>query len=59
MAGSRRFPLPWSVKELGACFVVRDHNGQKLALVYLKNKLGGTLTFLGEAQSCEQPPYRC
>jgi hypothetical protein len=24
----RRFPAPWSVEELDACFVVRDHNGQ-------------------------------
>jgi hypothetical protein len=27
----RRFPPPWSVEELEACFVVRDHNGQALA----------------------------
>jgi len=27
----RRFPPPWSVEELDACFVVRDHNGQALA----------------------------
>ena len=25
-----RFPLPWSVEELDACFVVRDANGQAL-----------------------------
>jgi hypothetical protein len=25
---TRRFPPPWSVEELDACFVVRDHNGQ-------------------------------
>jgi len=24
---ARRLPLPWSVEELQACFVVRDHNG--------------------------------
>jgi len=24
---TRRFPPPWSVDELDACFVVRDHNG--------------------------------
>jgi hypothetical protein len=24
----RRFPPPWVVEELDACFVVRDHNGQ-------------------------------
>jgi len=23
---TRRFPPPWSVEELDACFVVRDHN---------------------------------
>ena len=28
----RRFPPPWSVEELDACFVVRDHNGQQLAI---------------------------
>ena len=28
---ARRFPPPWSVKELDACFVVRDQNGQQLA----------------------------
>jgi hypothetical protein len=53
------FPPPWSVEELDACFVVRDHNGQKLALVYLKNELKDALTFLGEAQSCALLPYRC
>jgi hypothetical protein len=26
---ARRFPLPWAVEELnGACFIVRDHNGE-------------------------------
>jgi len=24
----RRFPPPWSVEELDACFVVRDNGGQ-------------------------------
>jgi len=28
MAKWRRFPPPWSVEELDACYVVRDHNGQ-------------------------------
>jgi len=28
----RRFPPPQSVEEQEACFVVRDHNGQQLAL---------------------------
>jgi hypothetical protein len=26
----RRFPAPWSVEELEACFVVKDAGGQKL-----------------------------
>jgi hypothetical protein len=26
---ARRFPPPWSVEELEACFVVRDHDGQQ------------------------------
>jgi len=25
----RRFPPPWSVEETAACFIVRDHNGQR------------------------------
>jgi hypothetical protein len=32
------FPPPWSVEELDACFVVRDHNGQQLA--YVEDELG-------------------
>jgi hypothetical protein len=31
VAERRRFPPPWSIDELEACFVVRDHNGQQLA----------------------------
>jgi hypothetical protein len=30
---ARRFPPPWSIEETDACFVVLDHNGQKLAYV--------------------------
>jgi len=30
----RRFPPPWSVEELDACFVVRDRSGQKLGYFY-------------------------
>jgi hypothetical protein len=37
---ARRFPPPWSVEELDACFVVRDHAGQKLAYVYFEDKPG-------------------
>ena len=35
-----RFPPPWSVDELEACFVVRDHNGQQLAYVYFEKEPG-------------------
>src|SRR5215471_16338588 len=37
---SRRFPPPWSVEELDACFVVRDHDGQQLAYVYFEDEPG-------------------
>jgi hypothetical protein len=37
---NRRFPPPWSVEELDACFVVRDHNGQQLAYVYFEDEPG-------------------
>jgi hypothetical protein len=37
---TRRFPPPWSVEELDACFVVRDHNGQQLAYVYFEEEPG-------------------
>jgi hypothetical protein len=36
----RRFPPPWSVDELEACFVVKDGAGQKLAYVYYEEELG-------------------
>ena len=35
---ARRFPPPWSVEELDACFVVKDDAGQKLAYVYFEEK---------------------
>ena len=37
---ARRFPPPWSVEELAACFVVRDHSGQQLAYVYFAAEPG-------------------
>jgi hypothetical protein len=37
---ARRFPPPWSVEELDACFVVRDDNGQALAYVYFEDEPG-------------------
>jgi hypothetical protein len=36
----RRFPPPWSVEELDACFVVRDGNGQQIAYVYFEDEPG-------------------
>ena len=37
---ARRFPPPWSIDELEACFVVRDHDGQRLAYVYFEDEPG-------------------
>jgi hypothetical protein len=37
---ARRFPPPWTVEELDAAFVVRDHNGQALAYVYFEEEPG-------------------
>jgi len=36
----RRFPPPWSVEELDACFVVTDNAGQKLAYIYFEDEPG-------------------
>jgi hypothetical protein len=36
----RRFPPPWVVEELDACFVVKDSTGQKLAYVYFEDEPG-------------------
>jgi hypothetical protein len=40
MTNPRRFPAPWSVEELDACFVVKDDAGQKLAYVYFEEEPG-------------------
>jgi hypothetical protein len=40
----RRFPSPWTVEELDACFVVRDHGGQALAYVYFEDEPGARST---------------
>jgi hypothetical protein len=37
---ARRFPPPWTVEELDACFVVTDSAGQKLAYVYFQDEPG-------------------
>jgi hypothetical protein len=39
---ARRFPPPWSVEELDACFVVIDATGQKLGLC-LRGRAGVAL----------------
>ena len=36
----RRFPPPWSIDELEACFIVIDSAGQKLAYVYFEEEPG-------------------
>jgi hypothetical protein len=36
----RRFPPPWDIEDNGACFIVRDHNGQALAYVYFEEVPG-------------------
>jgi hypothetical protein len=36
----RRFPSPWTVEELDACFIVNDGDGQKLAYVYFEDEPG-------------------
>ncbi len=36
----RRFPPPWTIDELDACFVVKDNAGQKLAYVYFEDEPG-------------------
>jgi hypothetical protein len=40
MSSPRRFPPPWTVEELDACFVVTDSAGQKLAYVYFEDEPG-------------------
>jgi hypothetical protein len=37
---TRRLPPPWSVEDLGPCFVVSDSGGQKLAYVYYEDEPG-------------------
>jgi hypothetical protein len=37
---ARRFPPPWTVEELEACYVVRDHGGQALAYIYFEEEPG-------------------
>src|SRR6516164_10450451 len=43
MPSPRRFPPPWTIEELEACFVVRDHDVQKLAFIS-KEEPGGAIS---------------
>jgi hypothetical protein len=38
----RRFPPPWSVEDMGACFVVKDSSGQKLGCECIVSKRLGS-----------------
>jgi hypothetical protein len=38
----RRFTPPWDIEDNGACFIVRDANGQALSHVYYENEPGPT-----------------
>ena len=40
MNRARRFPPPWTIDDNGACFIVRDANGQALAYVYFEDEHG-------------------
>jgi hypothetical protein len=31
---TRRFPSPWSIDDIGGCFVVKASNGQPLVFIY-------------------------
>jgi hypothetical protein len=42
---TRRFPPPWSVEELDACFVIKDDAGQKLAYVYFEEEPESLIDF--------------
>jgi hypothetical protein len=37
---NRHFPPPWDIEDNGACFIVRDRNGQALAYVYYEEEAG-------------------
>jgi hypothetical protein len=36
----RRFPPPWIVDDMDACFIVKDHTGHALAYVYFEEEAG-------------------
>jgi hypothetical protein len=36
----RRFTPPWDLEDNGACFIVRDANGQALSYIYYEQESG-------------------
>ena len=40
MTERRRFPPPWMIEDLSACFVVKDREGQSLSYVYYEDEPG-------------------
>jgi hypothetical protein len=54
VSSPRRFPPPWSVEELDACFVVKDHADQKLAYVYFEDEPGAAFS-----RKAAQPRASC
>ncbi len=40
MIAPRRVPPPWTIEDIGAAFVVRDHGGQQLAYIYYEEEPG-------------------
>ena len=50
MLNHHSFPLPWSVEETPACFVVRDRNGQALSHVYFEDNPAAKLLRREEAR---------
>jgi hypothetical protein len=37
---ARRFSLPWTIEDNGACFIIRDANGHALACAYYEVEPG-------------------
>jgi hypothetical protein len=55
---ARRFPPPWSIDELEACFVVQDSTEQKLAYVYFEDEPGRSPALSGLAVSQRYKRYQ-
>jgi hypothetical protein len=54
---ARRFPPPWTVEELDACFVVRDVNGEVLAYVYCEEAAAKLLSKDEAREAKRRPPF--